>query len=80
VKRLLVAVSLLPTNLWTHLKWMHTSHARRGRHHRTVEEELLSYATLLLMLLNATQDNYDTIKAIPPNNRSQRQMRRFPKY
>ncbi len=66
VKRLLlVAISLLLTNLWTYLKWIHTSHVRRGRHGRTVKEELLPYATLLLILLNAAQDAYGTIKAIP---------------
>jgi hypothetical protein len=81
VKRLLlVAVSLLLANPWTHLKWIHTSHVRRGRHGRTVEEELLPYATLLLCSSTQPKINYGTIKAIPPNNRSPRQRRRFPNY
>lgn len=72
---LLVAVSLLLANLWTYLKWTHMSQARRGRHGRTVREELLPYATLLLMLLNTAQSAYGTVKAVPSNDKFLRQRR-----
>jgi hypothetical protein len=70
-----VAVSLLLINLWTYLKWTRMSQAVRGRHGRTVREELLPYATLLLMLPNMAQETYGTVKTAPSDDRLLRRKR-----